>query len=141
MLTPPPTPSDLRPWTPEATPTAAETDARFAQYAKAAQEEDEEEEEEERMPNLQKDDMLARRTGAFSRRAAPYNHFLPLPASKRGTQGEVQTDTAPRSRKAVRAEWERRADPRWALCVGPLSDRGSHTGVVDLNNHLSVCRI
>ncbi|XP_030206901.1 serine/arginine repetitive matrix protein 2 isoform X1 [Gadus morhua] len=112
MLTPPPTPSDLRPWTPEATPTAAETDARFAQYAKAAQEEDEEEEEEERMPNLQKDDMLARRTGAFSRRAAPYNHFLPLPASKRGTQGEVQTDAAPRGRKAVRAEWERRADPR-----------------------------
>ncbi|CAL8331281.1 unnamed protein product [Lota lota] len=110
----PPTTSDLTPWTPESTPTAAEMDARFALYAKAAQEEDEEEdeEEEERIPNLEKDDMLARRTGAFNRRAAPYNHFLPLPTSKRGTQEEVLTDAAPRGKMAVRAEWERRADPR-----------------------------
>ncbi|CAL8330432.1 unnamed protein product [Merluccius merluccius] len=111
---PTPTTSDLTLWTPDAPPTVAELDARFDQYVKAAQEEEEAEDddEEERIPNLQKDDMLARRTGAFNKRAAAHNHFLPLPASKRCTQQEVVTDAAPRRKMAVQAEWERRSNPR-----------------------------
>ncbi|KAJ3613957.1 hypothetical protein NHX12_017535 [Muraenolepis orangiensis] len=93
--TPPPTTSDLTPWTPAATPTGAE-----------------------------KDDMLARRTGAFNRRATAYNHFLPLPTSGRRTQEEAVTDAAPRGKRVVRAEWERRSDPRGFPARGEPQDSG-----------------
>uniref|UniRef100_A0A3B4DJ13 LIM and calponin homology domains 1a n=1 Tax=Pygocentrus nattereri TaxID=42514 RepID=A0A3B4DJ13_PYGNA len=49
-------------------------------------EENEEEEEKERQPDIQKDDMMARRTGAFQK-GMNYNHFLPLPGSKKDTGG------------------------------------------------------
>ncbi|KAK7161966.1 hypothetical protein R3I94_004587 [Phoxinus phoxinus] len=58
--------------------------------AKDEREDDEEDEEEEGQPDLEKDDMLARRTGAFLKPASgrSYNRFLPQPSSKReGTAG------------------------------------------------------
>ncbi|KAG1956624.1 LIM and calponiny domains-containing protein [Pimephales promelas] len=59
--------------------------------AKDEREDDEEdEEEEESQPDIEKDDMLARRTGAFLKPASgtSYNRFLPQPSSKReGTSG------------------------------------------------------
>ncbi|XP_072240965.1 uncharacterized protein [Leuresthes tenuis] len=96
--------ADLQPWTPEATPTAAELDARLAQYELRTDEE--EEEEDGRIPDLQKDDMMARRTGVSHKQSTTqvtYNRFLPLPGSKRSTQGEVTTDAAPWNKKKVQA--------------------------------------
>uniref|UniRef100_A0A3B3RTJ8 LIM and calponin homology domains 1 n=1 Tax=Paramormyrops kingsleyae TaxID=1676925 RepID=A0A3B3RTJ8_9TELE len=58
-------------------------DQRLAQY-KRQEEEEEEEEMGERLPDLEKDDMLARRTKVFhkSTSSPAYNRFLPLPRSK-----------------------------------------------------------
>uniref|UniRef100_A0A3P9ME09 LIM and calponin homology domains 1a n=1 Tax=Oryzias latipes TaxID=8090 RepID=A0A3P9ME09_ORYLA len=87
-------PADVQPWTPEATPTVAELDARLALYEQRTEEE-EEEEEEERIPDLQKDDMMARRTGVFQKQSAAsaaFSRFLPLPGSKRCMQEEVNTN-------------------------------------------------
>uniref|UniRef100_A0A674PF98 LIM and calponin homology domains 1a n=1 Tax=Takifugu rubripes TaxID=31033 RepID=A0A674PF98_TAKRU len=96
--------ADLPSCTSETPLTRAELDARLAQYEQRA-EEDEDEEEEERAPDLQKDDMMARRTGVFHRQSTmTYNRFLPLPTSVRGTQGEATTDAAPRSKKQVQAD-------------------------------------
>lgn len=57
-------------------------DQKLAQYKR--QEEEEEEEREERLPDLEKDDMLARRTKVFHKYTSnpAYNRFLPLPGSK-----------------------------------------------------------
>ncbi|KAF6738388.1 LIM and calponin homology domains-containing protein 1 [Oryzias melastigma] len=87
--------ADALPWTPEATPTVAELDARLALYEQRTEEE--EEEEEERIPDLQKDDMMARRTGVFQKQSpasAAFSRFLPLPGSKRCVQEEVNTNAA-----------------------------------------------
>lgn len=107
--------------------TGAELDARLAQYEQRA-EEDEDEEEEERAPDLQKDDMMARRTGVFHRQSTmTYNRFLPLPTSIRGTQGEVTTDAAPRSKKEVQADRSKMLKSRWAgICVELSQRRRSH---------------
>ncbi|XP_049900720.1 LIM and calponin homology domains-containing protein 1-like isoform X7 [Epinephelus moara] len=102
---PTPPSADLPPCTPETPPSAAELDARLAQYEQRAEEEDEE--EEERIPDLRKDDMMARRTGVFHKQSAStvtYNRFLPLPSTKRGTQGDVTTDAAPRNKRKVQAD-------------------------------------
>lgn len=111
--------ADLPPWTPETTPTPAELDARLAQYERRTEEDDEE--EEERIPDFQKDDMMARRTGVFHKQSTAtvtYNRFLPLPASKRSTQGEVTTDAAPRSKREVQADRSKKLNARWAeICV------------------------
>ncbi|XP_034087248.1 LIM and calponin homology domains-containing protein 1-like isoform X4 [Gymnodraco acuticeps] len=99
--------TDLPPCTPETPPTPAEMDARLAQYEQRAEEDEEDEEEEERIPDLQKDDMMARRTGVFHKQStstAMFNRFLPLPSTKRCTQGEVTTDAAPQNRRADRRE-------------------------------------
>ncbi|XP_041641242.1 LIM and calponin homology domains-containing protein 1-like isoform X2 [Cheilinus undulatus] len=96
---------DLQPYACETLHTPAELDARLAQYEQRT-EEDDDEEEEERIPDLQKDDMMARRTGVFHKQSAAtvtYNRFLPLPASQRCKQGEAVTDAAPRSKKEVLA--------------------------------------
>uniref|UniRef100_A0A3B4GAP1 LIM and calponin homology domains-containing protein 1-like n=1 Tax=Pundamilia nyererei TaxID=303518 RepID=A0A3B4GAP1_9CICH len=106
---------DLPPWTTKATPTPAEIDARLAQYEGRSEEEEEEEEEEGRVPDLQKDDMMARRTGVFHKQSAStvtYNRFLPLPSSKRCTQGEVTTDAAPQNKKKVQADRSKKLDVR-----------------------------
>ncbi|XP_008291215.1 LIM and calponin homology domains-containing protein 1-like isoform X2 [Stegastes partitus] len=108
-----PTSADPPPWTPEATPTPAELDARLAQYERRTEEEDEE--EEERIPDLQKDDMMARRTGVFHKQSTStgtYNRFLPLPASKRCTQEESTTDAAPRNKKQVQADRSKKVNVR-----------------------------
>ena len=88
--------------------TPAELDAHLAQYERrATEEEEDEEEEEERIPDLRKDDMMARRTGVFHKQSTTtvtYNRFLPLPSTKRCTQGEVATDAAPRNKREVQAE-------------------------------------
>uniref|UniRef100_A0A8C6NXQ1 LIM and calponin homology domains-containing protein 1-like n=1 Tax=Nothobranchius furzeri TaxID=105023 RepID=A0A8C6NXQ1_NOTFU len=101
---------DLQPWTLRANLSAAEVDARFAQYEQRVEaEEEEDEEEEERIPDLQKDDMMARRTGVFQKPAAAtvsHQRFLPLPGSKRSTQAELATDAAPRSKKEVQRSRE-----------------------------------
>ncbi|XP_034712824.1 LIM and calponin homology domains-containing protein 1-like isoform X3 [Etheostoma cragini] len=101
--------ADLPPCTPETPLTPAELDACLAQYKRRAEEEEEEEEEEEveRIPDLQKDDMLARRTGVFHKQSTStvtYNSFLPLPSTKRYTQEEVTTDAAPRNKRKVQAD-------------------------------------
>ncbi|XP_046698814.1 LIM and calponin homology domains-containing protein 1a isoform X3 [Silurus meridionalis] len=50
-------------------------------------EEQEEEEEKEQQPDLQKDDMMARRTGVFQKTSGrAYNRFLPLPGVKKETR-------------------------------------------------------
>ncbi|KAM7419484.1 hypothetical protein PAMA_016547 [Pampus argenteus] len=105
--------ADLPPWTPEATLSPAELDACLAQYEKRTEEE--EEEEEERIPDLKKDDMMARRTGVFHKQStatASYNRFLPLPASKRCTQAEDNTDAAPRNKKKVQADRSKKLNVR-----------------------------
>ncbi|XP_035385793.1 LIM and calponin homology domains-containing protein 1a isoform X14 [Electrophorus electricus] len=60
---------------------------RLAEKAKdeRKREEEEEEEEQERQPDLEKDDMMARRTGAFQRASGGkvHNWFLPVPGGKR----------------------------------------------------------
>ncbi|KAM9769114.1 LIM and calponin homology domains-containing protein 1a isoform 2-T2 [Menidia menidia] len=107
---------DLQLLTPEATPTAADIDARLALYVQRTEEEEEEQEgEEERIPDLQKDDMMARRTGVFHKKRTTqvtYNRFLPLPGSKRCTQDEVTTDAAPRSKMKVQAERNKKFSAR-----------------------------
>lgn len=108
--------------------TRAELDACLAQYEQRAEEEEEEEDEEERAPDLQKDDMMARRTGVFHRQSTmTYNRFLPLPTSIRGTQGEVTVDAAPRSKKEVQADRNKMMKSRWAgICVERSNRRRSH---------------
>ncbi|XP_019114753.2 LIM and calponin homology domains-containing protein 1a isoform X3 [Larimichthys crocea] len=106
--------ADLAPWSPEPPSTPAELDAHLAQYERRTEEE-EDEDEEEKIPDLRKDDMMARRTGVFHKQSTAtgtYNRFLPLPASKRCTQGEVTTDAAPRSKKGVLAERSKKLNIR-----------------------------
>ncbi|XP_051982295.1 LIM and calponin homology domains-containing protein 1-like [Xyrauchen texanus] len=58
--------------------------------AEKSKDESECDEDEEREPDIEKDDMLARRTGAFQKasKGTSYNRFLPQPGSKReGTIG------------------------------------------------------
>uniref|UniRef100_A0A9J7ZT97 LIM and calponin homology domains 1a n=1 Tax=Cyprinus carpio carpio TaxID=630221 RepID=A0A9J7ZT97_CYPCA len=57
----------------------------LVEKVKDKREDDEEDEEEERQLDIQKDDMLARRTGAFQKPAngTSHNRFLPQPGSKR----------------------------------------------------------
>ncbi|XP_068177658.1 LIM and calponin homology domains-containing protein 1-like isoform X2 [Antennarius striatus] len=108
-------PVDLPPWSPETPSTPSELDARLAQYEQRRQEEEEEEEEEDRVPDLQKDDMMARRTGVFHKQTSAmvtYNRFLPLPATKRCSQGEVTIDAAPRSKRQVQADKNRKLNVR-----------------------------
>ncbi|XP_056227871.1 LIM and calponin homology domains-containing protein 1-like isoform X2 [Seriola aureovittata] len=111
--TPPPS-ADLPPWTPEVALTPAELDARLAQYEKRTEEDDEE--EQERIPDLQKDDMMARRTGVFHKQSTAttvtYNRFLPLPGSKRCTQEEDTTDAAPRNKKEVQTDRNKKLNVR-----------------------------
>lgn len=119
---------DLPSWTSKPPVTPAELDACLAQYERRAEEEEEDEDEEERVPDLQKDDMMARRTGVFHKQStvvASFNRFLPLPASQRGTKGEVATDAAPRNKKEVQAERSKVPNVRWAeICVELLTEWG-----------------
>ncbi|XP_056316712.1 LIM and calponin homology domains-containing protein 1a isoform X6 [Danio aesculapii] len=57
----------------------------LAEKAKDEKEDDEEDEAVERQPDIEKDDMLARRTRAFQKtgNGTSFNQFLPLPGSKR----------------------------------------------------------
>ncbi|XP_037621258.1 LIM and calponin homology domains-containing protein 1-like isoform X3 [Sebastes umbrosus] len=107
------TSADLPPCTPETPPTPAELDAQLAQYERRTEED--EEEEEEKIPDVQKDDMMARRTGVFHKQSsatATYNRFLPLPSTKRCTQGEVTTDAAPRNKRDVQADRSKKLNAR-----------------------------
>ncbi|XP_056264879.1 LIM and calponin homology domains-containing protein 1-like isoform X4 [Pseudoliparis swirei] len=94
---------------PESPSPPAEMDTRLAHYERrtdGGEEEDDDDEEEDKIPDPQKDDMMARRTGVFHKQStAPvtYNRFLPLPSTKRCTQGEVATDAAPRNKRDVQA--------------------------------------
>lgn len=109
--------AELPPWTPEFAATPAELDARLAQYQSRAEEEEEDEQEQERIPDLQKDDMMARRTGVFHKQSTAtvtYNRFLPLPTSKRCTQGETTADAAPRNKKEVQTARNKNLNVRWA---------------------------
>ncbi|XP_028259077.1 LIM and calponin homology domains-containing protein 1-like isoform X2 [Parambassis ranga] len=106
---------DLSPWTTEVTPTPADLDACLAQYVQRAEEDEEDGEEEERIPDLQKDDMMARRTGVFHKQntaTVTYNRFLPLPGTKRCAQGEVTTDAALQNKKEVHADWSKKVNIR-----------------------------
>uniref|UniRef100_A0A8C2FUB1 LIM and calponin homology domains 1a n=1 Tax=Cyprinus carpio TaxID=7962 RepID=A0A8C2FUB1_CYPCA len=79
--------------------------------------EDDEEDEEEKQPDIEKDDMLARRTGALQKPASrtSYNRFLPHPGSKRqcataaslaqkGTSGDRDLQYIERSIKTKRTK-------------------------------------
>lgn len=75
-------------------------DLRLAEKARDEKqyEEEEEEEEKERQPDLKKDDMMARRTGAFQKSSGNmYNQFLPLPCTKKETRPE---DSVPEESKS-----------------------------------------
>ncbi|KAM6942187.1 uncharacterized protein PEZ65_004097 [Lycodopsis pacificus] len=94
--------------------TLAELDARLDQYERS-REEEEDDEEEDKSPDPQKDDMMARRTGVFHKQStakATYNRFLPLPSTKRCTQGEVTTDAAPRNKRDVQADRSKKLNVR-----------------------------
>lgn len=64
-------------------------DQKLAHYKEREEEEDDEEagEREGKQPDLQKDDMMVRRTGACQKPGMGpfFNRFLPLPAAHRGT--------------------------------------------------------
>ncbi|XP_058628749.1 LIM and calponin homology domains-containing protein 1a isoform X10 [Onychostoma macrolepis] len=96
----------------------------LAEKAKNEMEDDEEDEEEERQPDIEKDDMLARRTGAFQKPGSgtSYNRFLPQPRSKRegataaslaqkGTSGERDLQYLERSIKTKRTKIGQRNEP------------------------------
>ncbi|XP_016299598.1 LIM and calponin homology domains-containing protein 1-like isoform X2 [Sinocyclocheilus anshuiensis] len=96
----------------------------LAEKAKDEREDDEEDEEEERQPDIEKDDMLARRTGAFQKPASgtSYNRFLPQSGSKRegataaslaqkGTSGERDLQYLERSIKTKRTKIGQRNEP------------------------------
>ncbi|XP_016088748.1 LIM and calponin homology domains-containing protein 1-like [Sinocyclocheilus grahami] len=96
----------------------------LAEKAKDEREDDEEDEEEERQPDIEKDDMLARRTGAFQKPASgtSYNRFLPQSGSKRegataaslaqkGTSGERDLQYLERSIKTKRTKIGHRNEP------------------------------
>ncbi|XP_064190931.1 uncharacterized protein LOC135254574 [Anguilla rostrata] len=80
-------------------------DQKLAHYREREEEEEEDEEAGERegkQPDLEKDDMLARRTGAFQKQSGgpSFSRFLPQPVSHRGvllvtpnTRAEALTDT------------------------------------------------
>ncbi|XP_058862434.1 LIM and calponin homology domains-containing protein 1-like isoform X3 [Acipenser ruthenus] len=74
-----------------------------AQRPAETQEDSEEGGQEERQPNPEKDDMLARRTGAFQKTSSSptYNKFLPMPASlqqkKEGTKGTIKEEMTKQS--------------------------------------------
>lgn len=114
-------PAEHRPWSPEFVTSNAELDARLAQYEGRTEEEEDEEDEQERIPDLQKDDMMARRTGVFHKQssaAVTYNHFLPPPASRHSTQSVDSVDAAPRSKKQVQVDRSQRLNVRWGeSCV------------------------
>ncbi|XP_036438924.1 LIM and calponin homology domains-containing protein 1a isoform X2 [Colossoma macropomum] len=82
-------------------------------------EENEEEEEKDRQPDIEKDDMMARRTGAFQKgmSGTSYNQFLPPPGSKRDTGGfgskERSTDPLmlEKNIKTKRFKFGQRVDP------------------------------
>lgn len=98
----------------------------LAEKAKNEREDDDEEdEEEERQPDIEKDDMLARRTGAFQKPGSgtSYNRFLPQPCSKRegateaslaqkGTSGERDLQYLERSIKTKRTKIGQRWDKK-----------------------------
>ncbi|XP_061129783.1 LIM and calponin homology domains-containing protein 1a isoform X4 [Syngnathus typhle] len=93
------------PGSPEVPRSPAELDAGLAQYERNLKEEEEEEDEEERIPDIHKDDMMARRTGVFHKQSASsasYNRFLPLPASK--YKAQVTDPGAKEVEKNIRAE-------------------------------------
>lgn len=114
-------PAEHRPWSPQFVTSNAELDARLAQYEGRTEEEEDEEDEQERIPDLQKDDMMARRTGVFHKQssaAVTYNHFLPPPASRHSTQSVDSVDAAPRSKKQVQVDRSQRLNVRWGeSCV------------------------
>ncbi|KAJ8335452.1 hypothetical protein SKAU_G00387940 [Synaphobranchus kaupii] len=73
-------------------------DQKLAQYKECEEEEDEEAgEREEKLPDLEKDDMLLRRTGAFLKPSAGpfFNRFLPLPGSHRVVLPKTKTEDLP----------------------------------------------
>ncbi|KAF7666739.1 hypothetical protein LDENG_00093160 [Lucifuga dentata] len=120
-LTQTPTPTaDFPSCNPEASLTPVELDTHLAQYERKIEEEEKEEEEEEeadeeRIPDLQKDDMMARRTGVFHKQnnaTVTYNRFLPLPASKRCTQEDVTPDAAPWNKKEAHADRSKKSNIR-----------------------------
>lgn len=99
----------------EVTPTPAEVDARLALYMKRTEEEEDEEEEVERVPDLEKDDMMARRTGVFHKQSstpAAHTRFLPLPGSKHHTPDA--SDHFPWNKKEVQSDGSRNVNVRWA---------------------------
>ncbi|XP_034045178.1 LIM and calponin homology domains-containing protein 1a isoform X4 [Thalassophryne amazonica] len=100
-------------WSPEAPHGRAELDARLDQWEKTP----EEEEEEERLPDIQKDDMMTRRLGAFNKMSsitAVYKRFLPLPASKCCAEVEDTADGAQRNKITSQAGRNENLTIRWA---------------------------
>ncbi|XP_045073753.1 uncharacterized protein LOC121563228, partial [Coregonus clupeaformis] len=95
--TPPPNPGPSSPLSPEAPPTLLELETHLAQYERAEREEEEGGGRDGgKVPDLQKDDMMARRTGAFPRTpitmATTFNRFLPLPGGSKRPAQEVVTE-------------------------------------------------
>ncbi|KAM9363727.1 LIM and calponin homology domains-containing protein 1-like [Symphorus nematophorus] len=91
--------ADLSPWTPEIPPTPAELDAHLAQYERRTEEEDDEEEE-ERIPDFQKDDMMARRTGVFPL-SPPSLTPPPSPAAAQTCKVEAKQSVEKRAEEKV----------------------------------------
>uniref|UniRef100_A0A3B1JFP2 LIM and calponin homology domains 1a n=1 Tax=Astyanax mexicanus TaxID=7994 RepID=A0A3B1JFP2_ASTMX len=70
---------------------------------KEEEEEEEEENEKDRQPDVEKDDMMARRTGLFQKgmSGTSYNQFLPLPGTRKKVAPVGQKEGTPLSRSAV----------------------------------------
>ncbi|XP_061840038.1 LIM and calponin homology domains-containing protein 1a isoform X4 [Nerophis lumbriciformis] len=122
------TTSNLSPGAPEAPRSPAELDACLEKRMEEEQEEEEEEDEEERTPDVRKDDMMARRTGVFHKQsasAASYNHFLPLPASKRCPGGEVGS---------AEVDWMKNGNVRVSRRVALMSEDAESVSLSDIVN-------
>lgn len=76
--------------------------------AKDERDDDEDEEGEERQPDVEKDDMLARRTGAFPKtsKGMSYNRFLPQPGTKREVSAAASSAQRESSQMGMSGERE-----------------------------------
>ncbi|XP_062865274.1 LIM and calponin homology domains-containing protein 1a isoform X2 [Trichomycterus rosablanca] len=82
-----PRPSARDPGRPLSSAEREALELRLAEKARDEEDEEEDEEEKGRQPDLEKDDMMARRTGAFQKGTGGGSHsrFLPLPGAKKET--------------------------------------------------------
>lgn len=87
---------------------------RSTSHSEREYDDDDEYDENDPLPDLEKDDMMARRTGSFQKQSAPVNQFLPVPGSVKCNIRPVSGMKQLHSRQKL---IERMASERYALCL------------------------